>query len=169
MSTVATGRGTTGAVNRDGSWTTVVAKLGRLVERRMQVVLAEQEISAGQFMALSHLASHPGINRAELARALQVTPQAVSGLVGQLADRGLLDRTASRPGHSLELRLTLAGEETVRQAEALVDALSRQLLAQCVRPDAVASMDGAFRHVLTRLTPANGPGSNGPAANGPGA
>jgi len=142
----------------------VVAKLGRLVERRMQAVLAEQEITAGQFMALSHLASHPGINRADLARALQVTPQAVSGLVGQLADRGLLDRTASRPGHSIELRLTLAGEETVRQAEALVDALSRQLLAQCVRPESVASMDGAFRHVLNRLTPPNGPAVNGNGA-----
>lgn len=68
----------------------------------------------------------------------------------------------------MELRLTLAGEKTVRQAEALVDALSRQLLAQCVRHDAVASMDGAFRHVLTRLTPANGSGSNGAGSNGAG-
>lgn len=151
-------------MERVESWTSVVAKLGRLVERRMQAVLAEQEITAGQFMALSHLAAHPGINRAELARALQITPQAVSGLVGQLADRGLLDRTASQPGHPISLSLTLAGEETVRQADALVEALSRQLLGQCVRPDAVASMDGAFRHVLKRLGPANG-STNG-SANG---
>jgi len=144
------------------SWTSVVAKLGRLVERRMQAVLAEQEITAGQFLALSHLATNPGINRAELARALQVSPQAVSGLVGQLADRGLLDRTASRRGHPISLRLTLAGEETVRQAEALVEVLSRQLLMRCVRPDGVAPMEGAFRHVLNRLGPANGSnGSNG--------
>lgn len=146
----------------------MVAKLGRLAERRMQAVLAELEITAGQFMALSHLGVHPGISRSELARALQVTPQAVSGLVGQLAGRGLLDRTPHQPGHSIALRLTPAGEETVRQADTLVEALSRQLLAQCVRPERIPSMDGAFRHVLGRLTPTTGASgsTNGAGAHG---
>jgi hypothetical protein len=56
-------------------WLGVVAKLGRLAERSMQRALVEENLSVGQYMALSHIARHPGINRSGLGGGLRVSPQ----------------------------------------------------------------------------------------------
>jgi DNA-binding MarR family transcriptional regulator len=128
----------------------------------MQRALAGQSITAAQFMALSHISNHPGINRADLGRALQVTPQAASGVIKQLAERGLIDRTMSQPGLALALRLTPAGRAALGQAVPTVAALDRQLLLRCVGANAIASMDGAFRHVFNRLSPDRRPEPAGP-------
>jgi hypothetical protein len=37
--------------------------------------LVEENLNVGQYMALSHIARHPGINRASLGGGLQVTPK----------------------------------------------------------------------------------------------
>ena len=132
-------------------WASVVAKLGRLVERQMQGALTEHDLSAGQFMALSHIADRPGVNRADLARALQVSPQAASGVIGQLAGKGLLERTPSQPGMPIALSLTREGRDLLGRAEPAVEALGRRLLLRCVTVDASAAVENAFRHVLHRL------------------
>jgi len=44
--------------------------------------------------------------------------------------------------------------QALRAAPA-VEALSMNLLLRCVRPGAVSQMDGAFRHVLIRLSEAH--------------
>jgi DNA-binding MarR family transcriptional regulator len=118
----------------------------------MHQVLAEYGISVGQFMALNCVATHPGINRADLGRALQVTPQAASGVITQLVERDLLGRAVSQRGLPIALSLTSAGCELLGQVEPAVEALGQQMLLRCVRPDALASMDGAFRHVFRRLS-----------------
>jgi DNA-binding MarR family transcriptional regulator len=128
-----------------------VVKLGRLLDRRMQETLDPLGLTAGQYLALADVARRPGISRADLARDLQLTPQAVGGLVDTLATRGLLTRTRHEPGHPIELDLTASGLRTVEQAHTEVHRLSRHLLGQCVRPESVPSVENAFRRILDRL------------------
>lgn len=137
-------------------WIGVAVKLGRLLERNMQELLVPFGVTAGQYLALTHIMDSPGVSRAELARALQVTPQAVSGLTSQLAEKGLVERTDLRPGHPLELSLTATGLETVRSIAPVADKMARELLLRCFRVDAAKSVDGAFRHVLRRLARCTG-------------
>jgi hypothetical protein len=40
----------------------------------MQRALVEENLSVGQYMALSHIARHPGINRSGLGGGLRVSP-----------------------------------------------------------------------------------------------
>jgi DNA-binding MarR family transcriptional regulator len=118
----------------------------------MQAVLARYGISAGQFMALNHVAHNPGISRADLARALHISPQAVGGLVDQLSRQGLLDRSASQPGRPIALSLTRAGRLTIDGATPAMRELSQELLLQCVKPGSVTTVESTFRHVLVRLS-----------------
>jgi DNA-binding MarR family transcriptional regulator len=137
-------------------WIGVAVKLGRLLERSMQQLLVPFDVTTAQYMALAHIMDSPGISRAELARALQVSPQAVSGLMVQLADKGLLERTARQPGLPIALSLTAAGRDTVATIAPVTDKMARDLLLRCFRVDAARSVDGAFRHVLRRLARCTG-------------
>jgi DNA-binding MarR family transcriptional regulator len=136
----------------DEAWSCVAVKLGRLIERRMQAALAPYGITPGQFIALNHVAQNRGISRADLARALCISPQAVGGLVDQLTRQGLLDRSPSQPGRPIALSLTRAGRLTLNRATPAVQEFSRDLLLQCVKPGSVTTVEYTFRHVLIRLS-----------------
>ena len=140
-------------------WIGVAVKLGRLLERSMQQQLVPFGVTTAQYLALAHIMDSPGLSRAELARALQVSPQSVSGLMAQLTDKGLLQRSARQPGLPIALSLTPAGRRTVLIIAPVADKLARELLLRCFRVDAARSVDGAFRHVLRRLTPCTGQAS----------
>jgi DNA-binding MarR family transcriptional regulator len=134
------------------TWISVAVELGRLLDRQLGHALTPYDLSVGQFMALDHIMSCPGINRASLARRLQITPQAAGGLSRQLVEKGLLHREAAERGLPIALTVTEAGRRRHSEAAPAVEALSMNLLLRCVRPGAVSQMDGAFRHVLTRLS-----------------
>jgi DNA-binding MarR family transcriptional regulator len=118
----------------------------------MHHALSGHGITVGQFMTLNHIMRRPGVNRAELARELQITPQAVGGLITQLVHTGLVARTTARPGRPIALTVTPAGTQRLAEAAPTLDALTRELLLRCVRADRVAALDGAFRHVFSRLS-----------------
>lgn len=145
-----------GASYRDAlpreSWISVAVELGRLLDRQLGHALTPFDLSVGQFMALDHIMSSPGINRASLARRLQITPQAAGGLSRQLVEKGLLHREAAERGLPIALTVTDTGRRRHAEAAPAVEALSMSLLLRCVRPGAVSQMDGAFRHVLVRLS-----------------
>lgn len=134
------------------TWISVAVELGRLLDRQLGQALNPFDLSVGQFMALDHIMSSPGINRASLARRLQITPQAAGGLSRQLVEKGLLHREVAERGLPIALTVTEAGRRKHAEAAPAVEALSTNLLLRCVRPAAVAQMDGAFRHVLIRLS-----------------
>jgi DNA-binding MarR family transcriptional regulator len=70
----------------------------------------------------------PGLTGAELARRLNVTPQAVASLVARLESRGLLERHEHpRHRHVLELRLTDSGREVLSAADAVITKVERQI------------------------------------------
>ena len=134
------------------TWISVAVELGRLLDRQLGHTLTPYDLSVGQFMALDHIMSSPGINRASLARRLQITPQAAGGLSRQLVEKGLLHREVAERGLPIALTVTEAGRRKHAAAAPAVESLSMNLLLRCVRPGAVSQMDGAFRHVLIRLS-----------------
>jgi DNA-binding MarR family transcriptional regulator len=131
--------------------TCVVTKLGHLLERQMHRALTGHDVSAGQFTALTYVASHPGVNRADLARGLQVSPPAAGGLTRQLVEKGLLARTTSHRGLPIAFTLTQAGELTLGLATPTVEALTEEMF-QFIRPDIAAMIDGGLRHLLSKLS-----------------
>ncbi|MGH3724617.1 MAG: MarR family winged helix-turn-helix transcriptional regulator [Mycobacterium sp.] len=70
----------------------------------------------------------PGLTGAELARRLNVTPQAVASLADRLEGRGQLERRPHpRHRHVQELHLTDAGREALRHADATVTEVEKKL------------------------------------------
>jgi DNA-binding MarR family transcriptional regulator len=65
---------------------------------------------------------------AELARRLDVTPQAVASLVSRLDDQGQLERRSHpRHRHVQELHLTDAGRKVLKSADAVIASIERQI------------------------------------------
>lgn len=133
------------------SLSTVIIKLGRLTERRLQRGLQSVGLSAGQFVVLAYVGRCPGASRAGIARDVQVSPQAVGGLTTQLLDAGLLQREAGAPGSASSFTITEHGIDVLEAATPVVEDLTYEILA-LIRPDLAALLDGASRHVLTRMS-----------------
>lgn len=146
--TMTTGKATAGPCVPLAS---VVVELGRLLERRINRALDERNVTAGQFIALAHLARCPGMSRAELAREIQVTPQAIGGLATQLLEKGLVTRTASGPGHPHSFTLTDEGCQLIDELMPVMDAITQEMLCY-FRPNLATAIDGALRHLLMRLS-----------------
>lgn len=128
-----------------------IVELGRLVERRMHRALSEHGVTAGQYMALVHIERCPGISRADLARGLQLSPQAAGGLTTQLLGMALIARTEARPGLAVEFFATEAGLNLLSDAGETLETITEEIL-RCFRPNLAAAMDGGVRHLLARLS-----------------
>lgn len=129
-------------------------RLGIDIKRAEQSLMAAKQLAvraAGltvpQYAALLALADSPGISGAALARACLVTPQAMTVVLKNLEERGLIERSP-HPWHRnvLETRLTESGRAAVEVADeravvierAIADeftegerATLRELLARC--------------------------------------
>jgi DNA-binding MarR family transcriptional regulator len=116
----------------------------------MHQVVRPSGVSASQFIALLRIAGCPGISRAELARRLQISPQAVGGLTGQLIDKGLIERARSDRGLAVAFTVTEQGARVIDEAIPAIDGLGEEML-RFFRPNLAAAMDGALRHLLDRL------------------
>ena len=95
-----------------------VARLAALLEARIERALqAAVGISVRHFGILAHLQRQPGMGSGELARLVMITPQSIGGILGTMARRGLVERLQpDRPGGSLTLGLTKAGEDALARA-----------------------------------------------------
>jgi DNA-binding MarR family transcriptional regulator len=128
----------------------VVIELGRLVERRMHQAVRRSGVSASQYLVLLRVAGAPGISRADLARRLQISPQAVGGLTGQLVGKGLIERARAERSQAVAFTLTDLGCEVLDDAGPEVDHLVADML-RFFRPNLATAMDGGLRHLLDRL------------------
>ncbi|GAC1399564.1 MAG: MarR family transcriptional regulator [Mycobacterium sp.] len=101
-------------------------------ELRVEVtgtVLDPLDVAFPQYLCMRVLSKFPGHSNADLARALDVSPQAMNMVVRGLQDRGLVTRPASVPsGRSLPAQLTRDGEELLKRTEAGVRAAERKLM-----------------------------------------
>ncbi|MBZ3900413.1 MarR family winged helix-turn-helix transcriptional regulator [Streptomyces griseiscabiei] len=90
--------------------------------------LRSMGMAAAHYSLLISLHADPGLTGAELARRLNVTPQAVASLVARLDDRGQLERRPhARHRHVQELHLTDAGRDALRRADAVIAEIEQQI------------------------------------------
>ena len=112
--------------------------LGYLLSRAMfalksdvtATVLDPLEVAFPEYLCMRVLSKYPGQSNADLARALNVSPQAMNMVLRGLEDRGLVTRPASvSSGRSLPAQLTRDGQELLKRTDAGVQAAERRLMA----------------------------------------
>ena len=83
-----------------------------------------------EFVCMRILAMRPGRSNAELARDINVSPQAMNMVLRGLQDKGAVTRPASVPsGRALPAQLTAEGKKLLRRAEAAVKIADDRVLA----------------------------------------
>jgi DNA-binding MarR family transcriptional regulator len=88
------------------------------------------ELALPEFVCMRILSKRPGRSNAELARDINVSPQAMNIVVRGLESRGLVTRPASVPsGRALPARLTTEGKAMLKRAEVAVDAADERVMA----------------------------------------
>jgi|SRR4051794_31101506 DNA-binding MarR family transcriptional regulator len=93
-------------------------------------VLDPLEVAFPEYLCMRVLSKFPGQSNADLARALNVSPQAMNMVLRRLEDRGLLTRPASvSSGRSLPAQLTREGEALLKRTDAGVRAAEDRLMA----------------------------------------
>lgn len=140
----------TGDIDALVTWSLIRA--AHRAERRLTRLLADQGLTPVQFGVLAYLATGESFTQAQLARAVLVRPQSLSGVLAGLEERGLVARGGVRmKGRRNPLELTNAGHQRLSEAWPVVDLvntarslnatdaeaeeLNRMLLAMLRRPD----------------------------------
>ena len=125
MSVPPIGESYRGAEGRTGF---LVRQLWHELRGAMDVALRAHGLSAVQFGVLSVLARNPDVSGAELARASNISPQAMNGILVTLEREGLVERRP-HPSHGriLQASLTDEGQRRLHSARPVVDALEAAL------------------------------------------
>jgi DNA-binding MarR family transcriptional regulator len=124
--------------------------LGYLLYRLMSALrpavtaeLAPLGLALGEFVCLRVLSIAPGRSNAELARDMNVSPQAMNNVLRALQDRGIVARPATvSSGRALPAQLTAKGRAVLKRAEAAVQVAEDRVLA---------NLTAAQRRELKRL------------------
>jgi DNA-binding MarR family transcriptional regulator len=92
----------------------------------MEDALREHGLSTAQYAVLTVLSRDPGVSGAELARACNISPQAMNGILAGMERGGLVARSP-HPTHGriLQVNLTEEGESRLKAARPAVDRLER--------------------------------------------
>jgi DNA-binding MarR family transcriptional regulator len=110
-------------------------RLGLDIKRAEQALIAAKQaavrpagLTVPQYATLFALADNPGISGAALARACLVTPQAMTVVLKNLEERGLIERSP-HPWHRnvLETRLTEAGRAALKAADERAVVIEREI------------------------------------------
>jgi DNA-binding MarR family transcriptional regulator len=112
--------------------------LGYLLSRVMAALRPEATAALGphdlalpEFVCMRILSKRPGRSNAELARDINVSPQAMNVVVRALQERGLVTRPASvSSGRALPAQLTAQGRSLLKRAEAAVDVADETVMAK---------------------------------------
>lgn len=112
--------------------------LGYLLSRVMSALKADVtatvldplEVAFPEYLCMRVLSKYPGHSNADLARALNVSPQAMNIVLRGLEERGLVTRPVSvSSGRSLPAQLTHEGEDLLKRTDSGVRAAERRLMA----------------------------------------
>ncbi|MFG2022732.1 MarR family winged helix-turn-helix transcriptional regulator [Streptomyces sp. NPDC048825] len=110
------------------------------VQARKDQRLRPLGMAAAQYSLLICIHTDPGLTGAELARRLNVTPQAVASQVARMEERGHLERRPHpRHRHVQELHLTDAGRDALRQSDAVIVEIEQQI-AEKLGPEKAAQL-----------------------------
>jgi DNA-binding MarR family transcriptional regulator len=93
-------------------------------------VLDPLAVAFPEYLCMRVLSKYPGQSNADLARAQNVSPQAMNMVIRGLEERGLVTRPASvSSGRSLPAQLTREGEQLLKRTDAGVRAAEQRLMA----------------------------------------
>lgn len=129
--------------------------LGLLLSRASNTLRAEVTatvldplgVAFPQYLCMRMLARCPGRSNAELARDLNVSPQAMNMVLRGLEERGLATRPASvSSGRALPAELTRKGRELLARTDSGVRAAENKLLTKLSR-----EQRRAFKRILAML------------------
>jgi DNA-binding MarR family transcriptional regulator len=110
-------------------------------------VLEPMGLSFPQYICMRVLSKFPGRSNAQLARDMDVTPQAMNMVLRGLQERGLVTRPATvSSGRSLPAELTRAGAQLLERTDAGVRPAERRLMAVLT-----AEQRREFRRMLITL------------------
>jgi DNA-binding MarR family transcriptional regulator len=87
-------------------------------------------LTFAQYICLQSLTTEPDQSNADLARRVDVSPQAMNGVLRALQQSGLVNRRATADtGRTLPARLTAGGAQTLQRANAAVCRIEERVLA----------------------------------------
>jgi DNA-binding MarR family transcriptional regulator len=110
-------------------------------------VLDPLGVAFPEYLCMRVLSKYPGQSNADLARALNVSPQAMNMVLRGLEERRLVARPASASsGRSLPAQLTREGGELLKRTDAGVHAAEDRLMANLSEEERYE-----FRRVLAAL------------------
>jgi DNA-binding MarR family transcriptional regulator len=110
-------------------------------------VLDPLEVAFPEYLCMRVLSKYPGQSNADLARALNVSPQAMNMVLRGLEERRLVVRPASvSSGRSLPAQLTREGGELLKRTDTGVRAAEDRLMANLSDEERYE-----FRRVLAAL------------------
>ncbi|MFI9842753.1 MarR family winged helix-turn-helix transcriptional regulator [Nonomuraea sp. NPDC051941] len=113
-------------------------RLGLDIKRAEQTLITAKQaavrpagLTVPQYATLFALADNPGISGAALARACLVTPQAMTVVLKNLEERGLIERSP-HPWHRnvLETRLSEAGRAALKAADERAVVIERAIAGE---------------------------------------
>ncbi|MEC3954668.1 MarR family transcriptional regulator [Nocardia sp. CDC153] len=143
----------------------VEERLGTFIKRAEQALMGAKNaalkpagVTIPQYAALYVLSENPGISAAELARRCGVTAPTMNTVLGNLRDRGLIERTPHAWHRNvLETRLTDAGRKVMREADSRAVPVERALAAEFTAAELASLMDMLTRAatVLDSVRPDN--------------
>ncbi len=138
------------AVNPDDFLGYTIVRLGHVLERRFEAILAAHGMTPRQFGVLAQLDRDPGLGSGELARLVLITPQSMGALLDELQREGMLTRTPASRGRRRETRLTNEGLARMARAAPAVAAFERATTA-ALDSDTLAQLNRAL-HLVLRST-----------------
>jgi DNA-binding MarR family transcriptional regulator len=110
--------------------TYLVGRLDRIVQRAIETLIEDQDVTVVGFTAMSVLAARPGLSNAELARRSFVTAQRMSQTLAVLAERGVIRRTPARNNRRIQrVELTKRGHQIVNVCTTRVARFEDELLS----------------------------------------
>jgi len=110
-------------------------------------VLDPMNVAFPQYLCLRVLSHFPGRSNAELARDMNVSPQAMNTVLRGLEERGLVSRPASvSSGRSLPWQLSREGEDLLKRTDSGGRAAGRKLMA-----DLTSGQRREFKRMLIAL------------------
>ena len=133
------------------------APLGYLLSRaaaRLRTEVTEGlrplELTFPQYICMRLLSVTPGMSSAELARAVNVSPQAMNTVLRGLEDMGAVSRPPSVPvGRALPARLTRSGAALLKRTDVVVQRAEAHVLSGLTNDE---------RHELKRMLASAGSG-----------
>lgn len=107
----------------------LVFRLERRIRARLDDALARHGVTTTEYMALSELRLRDGPSSADLARIAFVSPQAMSVVIRDMEQRGLVSREPHQDGgRVLRTHLTDKGLLVLRRCDHSVDAIEAVML-----------------------------------------